>query len=233
MRFAWSRVISATALEDEIKLLKQQVDGSVKTPADFAGRGRRLASRDFGLLAMLFAIISEYDAEVRFQQSAAGAQQAFSRSAALAAEGDPGSAYREAELRKQELDELLRGSRPDFEMSSPRKDWSAVVGRPPLMQRLEIALQERLLPLTADAARFKDQGPTLLHEAEIAAAIAEVLTRQGMADAEDEAYALLARRMQETVFQVRAAVGENRVEEAARAAGAVSQICSECHETYR
>ena len=58
---AWSRVISAATLEDEIKLLKLNVDKTVTTPSSFAGRGHKPARLDFSLLAMLFAIVDQFD----------------------------------------------------------------------------------------------------------------------------------------------------------------------------
>src|SRR5205823_9188307 len=78
----WSRLISAATIEDTIKSLKQQVDKEVMTLSDFKSGGNKLARRDYSLLAMLFAIASEYDGDVRWKKDAAATRDAFARSAA-------------------------------------------------------------------------------------------------------------------------------------------------------
>src|SRR5947207_14214986 len=107
----WSRLISATTIEDSIKSLKQQVDQEITTPSDFAGKGHKLARRDYTLLAVLFGIAGEYDGDVRWRKDAAPARDAFARSANNFKVGTP-QAFAEAKARKEELTELVGGSSP-------------------------------------------------------------------------------------------------------------------------
>ena len=104
----WSRVISATTLEDEIKSLKLEIDKVVTTPTAFAGGGHKPACLHFSLLALLFAIVQEYDADVRWKSDAASARSAFARTAANLKAGGSIQVFHEAKRRQQELDELVR-----------------------------------------------------------------------------------------------------------------------------
>src|SRR5690606_23492973 len=64
--FAWSKLISPETLEDEVKAHKALVDESVNTPGPFKGGSNRDARVQFSTLAVLFAIIAEYDGRVRW-----------------------------------------------------------------------------------------------------------------------------------------------------------------------
>ena len=69
--FTWSKLIGPEELEDEIKTLQKQVSETVTTPTVFAGGVYKTARREFTELAVLFAIIGEYDGDVRWKKDAA------------------------------------------------------------------------------------------------------------------------------------------------------------------
>src|SRR5688572_5840829 len=107
----WSRLISAATIETTVKDLKLQIDKEVTTASDFAGKGHKLARRDYSVLAILFGIAGEYDGEVRWKKEGPIARDAFGRSAANFKVGTP-QAYQEAKVRKDELTDLVGGSSP-------------------------------------------------------------------------------------------------------------------------
>ncbi len=228
---AWPALISATTLADEIEALKIAIDKNVTTPSDFAGRGVKLVRRDFSILATLFAVVAEYDGDVRFKHSAAIARDRFARAAANARAAGSTNVYNEAKQRRRDLQDLLGGSRLSGEPS--RVDWERVAARSALMQRLKVGLRERLVVGTRDGSEFSRRQEILLHEAEIVAAIAEVLTQEGMEDGDDEEYAALSRRMQAAAVDLVGAVKMTAPERARLAVGQVSQACADCHELYR
>jgi cytochrome c556 len=229
----WSRIISSTTLEDEIKSIKLTVDKSVTTPSDFAGRGHEVVRREFAVLAMLFAIISEYDGDVRWKDTGPVAKQLFARAASNAKAGGNTNVYNEAKLRKQDLADLIQGSRLAATPAPDEGDWSEVVVRASLMQRLETASQERLTKWTSGNDAFSDNAESILHEAELTAAIADVLTREGMEDSDDEDYTGFADRMKQAAIEIAAAVKLDNQTQAREAAGDVSKACDACHESYR
>ena len=71
--FAWSKFIERDVIEDEVKLLQQQLTKKVTTPVRFK-TDYGSVHQSFGALSMLFAIISEYDSDVRWKTDARAAQ---------------------------------------------------------------------------------------------------------------------------------------------------------------
>ena len=229
----WSQFISAQTLEDEIKRIKLKVDQDVTTPAKFAGRGYKLCRKHFSMLAMSFGIIGDYNGTVRWQDDAPAARDLFARTAGNCKVGTQ-QVYNEAKLRKEDLAEILRGSGLNAAKEAEAKpNWGEVVDRSPLMQRLETAHQGALLPYTANKAEFNNHKEDILHEAEIIAAIGEVLVHDSMDDGDDDDYASYSDRMKQAALEVVNAVKTGNDEAARKAAGEISKSCTECHELYR
>jgi hypothetical protein len=229
----WSALISAATIEDTIKGLKQQVDKEVTTPSDFKGKGHKLARRDYTLLAMLFGIAGEYDGDVRWKKDAAAARDAFARSAANFKVATD-QAYNEAKSRKEELSELVGGSSPFAgKEAEPKAQWPQVANRAPLMQYLESAWEPRLKPALAEKTQFSASSDKVLRDAELIAAIGEVLSKEGMEDASDAAYKALCGRLRDGAKQIADAVKQKNFDQASKASAAISKACADCHENYK
>lgn len=230
--YAWSKIISGVSIEDEIKAIKLATDKNITTPQDFAGRGYKEIRRDFSVLAMLFAIINEYDADVRWKRDAAAARDIFSRTASNAKAGN-NNVYNESKKRKDELQDILNGAALAEKAESEDNNWETIADRSPLMQRLEAAQEKKLAKWTSSADAFSEEIEGVLREAELVAAIAEVLTREGMEDGDDETYAGFANLMKRSALDVVAAVKSNNAEQARKATGEIAKACSDCHDNYR
>ena len=229
----WAKVISSTTIEDEIKAIKREVDKNITTPSDFAGRGHKAIRREFSILAMLFAIIHEYQGDVRFKKDAPTARNLFARTANNTKAGGNTTVFSEAKARKTDLEELLGGSSLAVEASSETPDWPTIIDRSPLMQRMESAFQGRISPALANKNEFAKNTDSVLHEAELIAAMATVLTKEGMSDADDETYAGFAKSMKAAAIEVASAVKSNSYDQARAASGKIDKACSACHESYR
>jgi hypothetical protein len=230
--YAWSKIISGPSIEDEVKAIKVATDKNITTPQDFAGRGYKEVRRDFSVLAMLFAIVNEYDADVRFKRDAAAARDIFARTASNAKAGN-NNVYNEAKKRKDELQDLINGAALTEKPETQENDWTKIADRSPLMQRLEAAQEKKLAKITSNADAFSEDIETALREAEIIAAIASTLTREGMEGADDEAYTGFANLMKRNALDVVAAVKSNNAEQARKATGEIAKACSDCHDNYR
>lgn len=229
----WSRLISAATIEDTIKALKLQTDKQITTASDFAGKGHKLARRDYTLLATLFAIAAEYDGDVRWKKDAAVARDAFGRSAANFKVGTP-QAYAEAKARKEELNELLGGSSPYAGKEADSKaEWVKIAGRGPLMQYLETAWEPRLKAALADKGKFNSSGDQIKRDAEMFAAIGDVLSKEGMEDADADEYKAFAAKLREGAQQIIEAVKQKNYDQAASGSTTIGRACTECHENYR
>jgi len=231
--YAWSKMISSSTIENEIKAIKLNVDKSVTTPSEFAGRGHKQVRRDFSILAAMFGIIGEYDGDVRWKKMGPAARDVFARTARNTKAGGNTNTYNESKQRKTDLQDLLGGANWQGEAEQVDADWSAVCDRGPLMQRLDRGFEGKMNGWISNKAEFESNAEDVLHEAEIIAALSEVLTKEGMEEADDETYAELANRMKQAALSIVAAVKQNDYDQARQAAGEVKKACTECHEFYR
>jgi len=231
--YAWSKVISAATIEDEIKAIKLNVDKSITTPSEFSGRGHKQVRRDFSILAVMFAIIGEFDDDVRWKKIGPAARDIFARTARNTKAGGNTNTYNEAKKRKADLQDLMGGASLQIEAEQAEADWAAVSDRSPLMQRLDRGFEGKMSVWISSQEEFEANTEDVLHEAEITAALSEVLVKEGMEDWDDEDYAGFAKRMKEAAIEISSAVKLNNYDQARKASGEVKKACTECHELYR
>jgi len=229
----WEKFVSATTLENEVKALKKEVDGSISTPTDFKSRGARKVRQHFALLASTFGIIGEYSGDVRWKRFAHDARETFAQSSKNAKTVSDGS-YKEAKLRKEDLQTLLSGG----SFSSTKKgeaefEWDKVVLRSQVMRRIELAQKDRLKPMTSSEAEFKKNKDAIIHEAEMLAAMTEILTKDEMENGDDGDYEAFCRSMQKACDEIKTAVTDGDVAKASSALGDIMQACDDCHGDYR
>lgn len=229
---AWSILIDAETLETEIKRLADAVTKAVTTPSEFKGGTYNECRRHFSVLAVLFAIIAQYDAEVRWQDAAPALRDLFARAGYNCKVGTD-QTFQEASRRKQDLVELVRGARPPLQKTEAAATWKQVAERPPLMQRLEIAHEERLTKWLAAERQFKDHRDDIRHEAQIVAAIAEVISREGFDYWDEEDYARYVGELRDAASDVASAVEQNDYGRARQAISRATKACASCHEMYR
>ncbi|RCS51876.1 hypothetical protein DTL42_09965 [Bremerella cremea] len=228
----WAKIISATTIQDEVKRLNSQLLDTVQNVRKFNGGGFEDARRDYTELAMLFAIIAQYNGDVRWNEHALTARDLFARAGFNSKVGTDNS-FKEAKDRSRDLEELVRGgSIPDRD-ADPKATWDAIADRPPLMERLEIGFDKRLKKMTASESEFKSNTEDILHEAEIIAAIGHAMQKEGFEYHDDEDYVSYCQQMQDAALAVVQAVKDNNADAARKAAGDIGQACSACHESYR
>ncbi len=230
---AWSKLITTETLESEVKRLSQSVSSAVTTPTAFKGGGYKTARRDFSELAVLFAVTAQYGNDARWQDAAAGLRELFSLAGFNCRVGTDES-YRAATVGKQDLADLVRGGRPQVAPADAAvPDWSKVAARPPLMQRINIAHQERLTKWLADANSFRRNQPDVAHEAQIVALLAEVIHREEFEFCDDETFVGYANELRQAASDVSAAATAGNFEQAREAIGRATKACADCHDGYR
>jgi hypothetical protein len=228
----WSKLIDAETIEAEVKRLSQAIGKSVTTPTSFKGGAFEDCRRDFSELAMLFAVAADYDGDVRWKESAPGLRDLFARAGRNCKVGTD-QTFNESRQRKQDLADLVAGSRPKLPTADEESNWSQVVDRPPLMQRLNIAHEERLTKWLANQRQFKDNADEVRHEAQIVAIIADVIGRDGFEYADDEEFAKLVHALRQAAIDVSAAVELDNFEQAQTAIHRGTKACADCHDLYR
>ena len=228
----WSKWIAAEAVEDEIKTQQIQLAATVQNPTKFKGGDYQKAREHLSVLAVMFGIATEYDARMRWQREAPAMRDLLARAGFNCKVGTDGS-YKEAKTRSEDLQSLVRGGPLSLSKAAAESSWSKVADRAPLMKRLEQAQQQGVAPLTANTTEFERHADKLAHEAQLMAALAEVITREGYEFADDETYLQYARAMQAQAVAVRDAARQKNYQQARQAAGELSKACSKCHEGYR
>jgi len=227
----WTTLVSAVSIEDEVKRLKLHYDSVVTTPAEFNSGGYLDARLDLTVLATLFAVINEYNANVRWKEEAAVARDLIARTAFNCKAGST-QVYNEAKLRKADLQDLLSGGSIAARDVEANNDWTLIADRSPLMEYAE-ALIESLEDATRDEVTAKRELDLVKRNAELLAMLGEVLVQEGMDQADDEDYAKLSQDMTKAAREMVAAIERDEMGAVTSGASAVRQKCDACHEQYR
>jgi hypothetical protein len=229
----WSKLIDAETIETEIKRLGQSLAKDVTSPSEFKGGTYKECRRHFSVLAALFAVAAEFDEEVRWRDAAPALRDVFARAGRNCKVGTD-QTFQEASQRKQDLAELVGGSRPALDGAGAEEpDWPQVADRPPLMQRLNIAQEERLKKWLASESEFSQQSEEVRHEAQLVAAIADIVGREGFEFWDDDQYAAYTRELRDAASELAAAVELDNYEKARDAGNRVTKACADCHDGYR
>jgi hypothetical protein len=230
--FAWSKIISPEVIEDEVKTIAKGVNESVVNPQQYAGGGYKVGQDHFSMLAVLFAIIGEYDGDVRWKRNAIPAREEFA-AAGFGSRVGSIQAFNQAKLAKEDLANMIGGQTIQGKDGEAKAAWGKVAYRPPLMRRLKIAQEEKLNGWTASAGEFKKHNAEILHEAQLLAALAEVISRDGFEYADDDTYVGHCKDLKKAALDVVDAVKQNNADNARKAMGAVAKTCTACHDGYR
>ena len=229
----WAAYITNTALEDEIKSQKNGAEKNISTPTDFTSNGYKYARREFSVTAMIFAVIAEYEGDVKWKKEATSARDAFARTASNAKVGTVG-VYNEAKQRRQELTDLISGQTIPLKADLDTKaKWEQVCNRTPLMQRLDVHRDAKIKAFTASKGEFTSNLDSLEHEAQIYALVGLVLHKEGMEDADDKEYIAFAKMLTQGGADLAKACRDKDFAAAGKAANLITNSCEKCHEAYR
>lgn len=229
--FAWSKLISASSIEDEVKSIQQQLAVDITTPTKFKSDYAK-SHQSFSILSMLFAVVREYDAQVRWKEFAGDAQASFEKAAANSRVGTI-QAYESCKRRSEDLKELVGGGKFNGTDKAPESlDWSLVVGHSPVMLRLEQSY-EKLKQMTANQGEFNKNLSEVLRESELVALMAYSIQQEGMEYAAEESYVEYAKTMQSAASKGAAGCRTNDFDSVSAAVNVIGQSCSNCHDEWR
>ena len=229
--YRWSGIVSRESVEDEVKRLNQQLQRSITTPSGFNSQAQR-ARQQFSLLSMLFAIIRQYDKDVRWKEFGPTAQASFA-DAARQARTPSRQSFQIALNAKADLNTLVRGGSIPLSQNSTPVNWPDVIGRRATMVRLEKASRETLKNLISDKATFDSNKDRVKREAELIAAIGKVLVQRDMDDAEDDGYVDFSKAMTAAARQLAFAAENGEFDSATASLNRIEQSCSNCHAEWR
>jgi hypothetical protein len=231
--FKWSKLIGTETLESEVKRLSATASSKITTASAFKGGGYKDVRRDLSELAVVFAVIAQYDGEPRWKDAAPGLRDTFSHAAASSKVGSDAS-FREAVACREVLADLVRGGRPTVTRADAAvADWSHVAARQPLMQRINIAHEERLTKWLADPGTFQRNQSDIAHEAQIVAMLADIIHRAAFEFSDDDTYVGYAEDLERAASEASNAAAVGKFEQAREAIGRATNACVNCHDGYR
>lgn len=230
--FRWSALVSEETLTDEVKDMKAALATVIASQSDFKGGGYDKAREAFGAVGLCFGVIAAYDRDIRWKKDAETARDLFGRVSSNCKVGTDQS-FNESKLRFADLEAMLDGSAPAGKPD--REDdfrWSQVSGRPALMTRLEAA-DGVLAAGIASKGDFDKALDRMLHDAEIVAAIGEVIQQADYEYFDDDTYRGYSSAMRDAALRVREAATKKDYEAARSAVGDLKKSCDSCHGDYR
>jgi hypothetical protein len=224
-------MIEADALDIEVKRIAARLATPLVNPAVFKSGGHAECRAEFALLAVLFAVIDDYDGDVRWQRDAAALRDAFAKASVNCVASD--ASYTEATRRRDDLADIIRGARLGGEEPGPLEKWSSLTDRKVLMQRMERGVQEGVNPRLANLREFESSAADLRQEAQLLALLAELIHREEYEFWDDETFRDYAHRLGAAASDLSQAAADGNFEAARAAVGRASQSCAACHDGYR
>lgn len=230
-RVGWSSLIDRETLENEIKRLQIELESRITTPAKYS-TGYRQAHHTFVLLSAWFAVVFEYDGDIRWKSSAGDVVATMMR-ASVNTRSAGADSFRFASQAKQSLTDMIRGeSFAGQEKAVAAVDWSQAVERTELMIRLN-DLADELAQATSGEKEFAAAKGTLAGTAGAVAAIGRMLARPGMVNADDSSYAALAGSMENAAMELKQSMTIPDLSAAQATVNRLRQSCDSCHADWR
>jgi cytochrome c556 len=230
--FEWSRLVDGDTLATEVKRIATNLAEPLASPAAFKSGGNKVCRGEFAMLAVLFAVIEQYDGDVRWQREAAALREASSRVSDTCRTASDQS-YAAASRLRDDLDEMIRGGRLASTSAKPLEKWNQLADRTLLMRRMEQGMQNGVNPRLADAKSLAKAAADVRHEAEILALLADVIRREEYDYWDDETFTGYSQKLGSAASDLARAAADGNYEAARAAAGAVTNACAACHDGYR
>jgi hypothetical protein len=228
----WSKLISPEAIEDEIKAQQIRLREAVSSPARFKAGEYQNARVHLGILTALFAIDAEHDQPVRWKRDAPAVRDALARAASATGVGS-NEAYQEVEARAQDLEGLIRGNPCALPAPTQTWDWSKFSERAGLMKRLEQAQKKGLAGVGARGSNLGRSADEWSREAQLIAALAEIIGREEQDASEAKAYREHADAMRSGALTLREAIERKNAEQMRTSLMEIGKACDACHAGFR
>lgn len=228
----WSKLISASSLEEEVKRFRNEFDQGLAAIGPFKSGGYQDSRVQLSVLATLFAVISEYDDDVKWKKQAAEMRQRLARSAGNFRSGSV-QVFNEAKQRSGDLADLVNGvGSGNANQSDEKVDWVSIADRSVLMEYADLLLMD-MEDESNDVESVSAAAAPLARRAELLAMLGKVLIQEDMDDASDEDYASLSKEMTVAATEVARSLSIDDFESVPASVSKIRDSCSNCHESYR
>jgi len=225
-------LISAAVIEDEIKRTTTLLTTQITTPGRFKAE-YGVTHQYYSQLATLFAINEAYGKEIRWHDDAPAFRANLGKTAAGTRVGSQ-QAYQIATRSREDLLQVVRGGRSSLDAPDEAfEDWSTVVDRTPMMVWLNALSLEQLRLWTSDEVTIKRNKDAISRNAEVVAAISQVLLMPEMDDYSDEGYRGHSAAMKAAALDIKSSLRLENYSGVQAAVNQLTQSCDNCHEDFR
>ncbi len=229
---AWSTIISPEVLKEEIRRGVQETHDSIKNEGFFKSRGSRAAEDQYPLLAAMFNIAATYDKDLPWKKEAAALRDLAADAGMKTAEGDD-AAFGQATKATAEIEKFLKTNKTSLSSTGPKVWADEIVYFTSIMKRMETAQRLRLRKWTTSQNEFIGNKADFMHEAQIMAAVSQIILDDSYALAAEGDYREWASQMRDnSLGALKAAKAEN-FDNANELIRSNNLSCSNCHNAYR
>jgi len=227
----WATLIAGEAIESEIKALNTATQLHVKAKGTFSANGYKKARVNFSVGSVMFGIIAQYSGEVRWKEQAPAMRDVLGNAAAACKDSND-SAFKKAKEDSEMLNELVRGSKIDLPKAAETPPaWPDLAELHDVMMRMESGFNLKLKDMTSSKDMFSASKDEILHEAQILAALGQVIQDSGYNEEAD--YKQFAAQIRAQALELATAVRQDAFENATQAMGVLGQTCDACHAKHK
>ena len=227
----WDSVISREALEDEVKQIRSELNGSLRTVGVYNSSYKEIQVHGATLSALAGIAISHPDV-VRWRDNAEYVRDLGTQISEQAT-GLGRKHFDKTQLTYEQLTTVLDGSLPaGLGEAASVVDFADASDRSDLMRRMDLAFQ--WLKTHVDSPKsLKSNSEKIQHEAQILAALSKVLSTQGYDSADEPEYQDYLQSMNSGSLAIPQAVQSDNYAGFGTALDRVKKSCDDCHGDYR
>jgi hypothetical protein len=226
----WGPLIPGPVLEDEIKRLIGEARTETVAPGRFKSRGYRTVQRDFAMLAALFAVVADYQGDIRWKDQAAALRDRCAKAAEACAEGTDAS-FQTASNQVAMLVDLLNATRLTLPDAPSDRPWAEVIDTGQIMKRLGTAANQRLQPWSANDADLAANQYDALLEASVLATLGHILKDPSYLD--DANWKKFSDELETAGKQAATAAQQGDAVSFKQHVAAALKSCENCHAEFR
>lgn len=226
----WGPLIPGPVLEDEIKRLIGEARTETVAPGRFKSRGYRTVQRDFAMLGALFAVVADYQGDVRWKDQAPALRDRCVKAAEACAEGTDAS-FETASNEVAMLVDLLNATRLTLPNAPSERPWAEVIDTGQIMKRLGTAANQRLQPWSASDAELAANQYDALLEASVLATLGHILKDPSYLD--DAEWQKFSDELETAGKQAATAAQQGDAVGFKQHVAAALKSCENCHGKFR
>ena len=227
----WSTIISADALQAEVKNIRNNLNQKLKTVGRYNASLFEIPAQT-ATLATLAGIASSHSGEISWKERA---RYIRTIAATMHAEKmQTGPKFQRPLLEKfEQIDEMLSGSLPGgLDEPAAEFEFSDLAEMPLVMKRMEIAFN-KMKTEAGSEDKFLENGDMIQHESAILGAMMKAVLSEGYGYSDDADFLGFAKRIQDSARRIGDSVVAGNFETYDAGLSAITKACAQCHTTYK